>query len=213
MLTPEDRRARYLESGRQAPSPAGERLDLIREVLSSGATWAEPRPGIFEGISAEIGTREPEVEATSRTARRPSAAWGIAAVVVVALFGVLGWLDRPPGDDTVLVAMVGTDLAPDATGTATVTKTPAGWYIRLELDRLSPAPQSAYYEGWVWREGEGVSIGTFHLRGGAEPVALWSGVDPADYPAIWVTLQDEGAGPVASERVVMQGQFEAQPAG
>jgi hypothetical protein len=39
-------------------------------------------------------------------------------------------------------------------------------------------------------------------------VALWSGVSPIDYPAIWVTLQDEGAGPAASDRVVMKGKLE-----
>jgi hypothetical protein len=50
-----------------------------------------------------------------------------------------------------------------------------------------------------------VSIGTFHLRGDPEPIVLWSGVDPASYPAIWVTLEDEDGDPSASESVVMRG--------
>jgi hypothetical protein len=37
---------------------------------------------------------------------------------------------------------------------------------------------------------------------------LWSGVDVADYPAIWVTLEDEGAGPEASDRIMMKGRVE-----
>jgi hypothetical protein len=36
-------------------------------------------------------------------------------------------------------------------------------------------------------------------------VVLWSGVDPEDYPAIWVTLEDEDGDPTASDRVVMKG--------
>lgn len=213
MIDSEDPKGGYLGSGRRDDDPADERLDLMRQVLAAEATWAEPSPGVLEGIVAVIGPRKPDIPATTRNRPRLSPAWGIAAVVVVALFGVLGWLDRPQEGEATLVAMFGTDLAPEAVGTAMVRETPAGWYIRLELSDLAPAPEDAYYEGWVWREGEGVSIGTFHLRGGAEPVALWSGVDPADYPAIWVTLQDEGGGAEASDRVVMKGSFEATSRG
>lgn len=209
-----DRRDEYLESGRRDLEPPDDRLDLIRQVLSAEATWAEPSPGVLEGISARVGHREPhEAPVVSHRGRRLTTSWGIAAVLIVALFGVLGWINRPTEDTGLLVVMSGTDLAPAAMGTALVRETPAGWYIRLELDGLEPAPEETYYEGWVWREDHGVSIGTFHLRGGLEPVALWSGVDPADYPAIWVTLQDEGAGPAASELVVMRGRIEDLPAG
>ncbi len=107
-----------------------------------------------------------------------------------------------------VVAINGTDLAPDATGKATLRPTSSGWYIRLEVSGLPAAPEGTYYEGWVWSEEEGVSIGTFHLHGGAEPVVLWSGVDVAEYPAIWVTLQDEGAGAEASDRIMMKGRIE-----
>ena len=208
MKTPEDRRATYLGSGPEAPSPPDDRLDLIRDVLSAEATWAEPLPGTFELIAAEVGAGKPELAVSPKRSPRLSPAWGIAAVLVVALFGFLGWLDRPVEAEGSLVAMTGTILAPEAQGTALVREAPAGWYIRLEIEGLAAAPEDTYYEGWVWRDGEGVSIGTFHLRGGFEPVALWSGVDPADYPAISVTLQDEGAGTAASERVVMRGRIE-----
>jgi hypothetical protein len=58
----------------------------------------------------------------------------------------------------------------------------------------------------VWSDdGEGVSIGTFHLRGGDESVMLWSGVDPTDYPSIWVTLEDEDGDATASGVVLLRG--------
>jgi hypothetical protein len=93
-----------------------------------------------------------------------------------------------------------------------VRSTDAGWWIRLDVTGLSPAPQGKYYEGWVWSDDDdGVSIGTFHLRGGDAPVVLWSGVPLADYPSIWVTLEDEEGGPEASDLVVLTGRLPAPP--
>jgi hypothetical protein len=54
-------------------------------------------------------------------------------------------------------------------------------------------------------DGDLVSIGTFHLRGGAAMVTLWSGVPLEDYPTLTVTLQREGAGTDSSGEVVLRG--------
>jgi len=117
--------------------------------------------------------------------------------------GLLGVFSSP---DEQVVAIAGTELQPDATGQAAIRQTESGWWIRLDVEDLPAADDGTYYEGWVWNdEGEGVSIGTFHFRGGERSVVLWSGVDPADYPAIWVTLEDEDGDPSASDRVVMRG--------
>ena len=132
------------------------------------------------------------------------AAAAVAAITLLVV-GIIAAYE--PAVETV-VAINGTDLAPSAAGIATLRPTPSGWYIRLDVSGLPAAPEGSYYEGWVWSEDEGVSIGTFHLRDGSEPVVLWSGVDVAEYPAIWVTLQDEGAGPEASDRIVMKGRIE-----
>jgi hypothetical protein len=104
--------------------------------------------------------------------------------------------------------MSGTELAPSAAGTASLRPTSSGWYIRLDVSGLPAAPLGSYYEGWVWSDDEGVSIGTFHLRDDSDPVVLWSGVDVAEYPAIWVTLEDEGAGPQASDQIMMKGRLD-----
>jgi hypothetical protein len=113
-------------------------------------------------------------------------------------------------DDTIL-AMVGTEIEAGAGGTAAVRPTGSGWWIRLDLTGLPPAPEGSYYEGWVWSDdGEGVSIGTFHLRNDQGPVILWSGVEMEEYPSIWVTLEDEDGSAVASDRVVMKGRMPDQ---
>ncbi len=207
----DETRSEYLATGSGEKPADDEQLDLIRGVLSGPSTWAEPPGSVVEEMLAIIGREGPVSAQESKQAkgswRRP---WLVAAaaVAVISLLvvGAVAIFDQP--DLETVVAINGTDLAPTATGIATLRPTASGWYIRLDLGGLPAAPEGSYYEGWVWSEDEGVSIGTFHLRGGPEPVVLWSGVDVAEYPAIWVTLQDEGAGPEASDRIMMKGRVD-----
>ena len=76
----------------------------------------------------------------------------------------------------------------------------------MDIRDLPPAPPGQYYQGWVRSEdGELVTIGTFHMRGGDATVTLWSGVELADYPIVTVTIQTEGAGQDSSGEVVLRG--------
>lgn len=202
-----DERAEYLATG-SGPEPEDrERLNLIRDILGSEMTWSEPPPEVADRLIAAIGSeRHAESEEPEPARRRRplvAAAAVAAAAVVVVIAGFLGVLSSPSEE---IVIMEGTDLGPAASGEATIRETDAGWWIRLDLEDLPSAERGTYYEGWVWNDdGHGVSIGTFHLRGDEESVVLWSGVDPDDYPAIWVTLEDEDGDPSASDRIVMWG--------
>jgi len=200
-------RADYLASASGHEPADAERLDLVRDVLSREATWAEAPPEVADRLFASIQSGRPPVTATPT--RKPSrwlapvaAVLGLAAIVAVVV-GITGVLSSA---DERVVAIGGTELHPEATGRAAIRETDSGWWIQLDISDLPPAEEGTYYEGWVWNDdGDGVSIGTFHLRGGDESVALWSGVDPSSYPAIWVTLEDEDGDPGASERIVMWG--------
>jgi hypothetical protein len=199
-------RAEYLASAAGPVPPDAERLDLIRDMLGREATWAEPPPEVADRLLAAIEAERPPGESEPETNRRwltpVAVAVGMAAIVILVV-GLTGVFSSP---DQQIVAISGTDLQPGATGEAAIREAGSGWWIRLDIADLPAADVGTYYEGWVWNDqGDGVSIGTFHLRGDPEPVVLWSGVDPADYPAIWVTLEDEDGDPSASERVVMRG--------
>jgi len=213
MVTPDDSRARYLASGSADELMGRERLDLIREVLADASTWAEPPPQVADGLLAALAEDSVPVpaEARERAARWPVVAavvGGIAAVAALVL-STVSVLDDERGT---LIAMNGTELEASAWGEAAVRPTEAGWWISLDVTGLPPAPDGAYYEGWVWSDdGEGVSIGTFHLRGGDAPVVLWSGVPLVDYPSLWVTLEREDEGPEASDQVVMVGRIPDAP--
>ena len=200
-------RAEYLASAAGQLPPDAERLDLIRDVLGREATWAEPPPEVADQLHMAIATTGGPVSSVAES-QRPrwlgpaAAAIGLAAIVTI-VAGLTGVFSSP---DQQIVAIAGTDLQPEANGEATIREAGSGWWIRLDIADLPAADVGTYYEGWVWNDqGDGVSIGTFHLRGDPEPVVLWSGVDPADYPAVWVTLEIEDGDPSASERVVMRG--------
>jgi len=205
----DDTRSEYLATGTGERPADHEQLDLIRGVLSEPSTWEEPPGGVVDGLLATIAREAPapiDQPLVRGPKRRPWLVVGVGvAAVALLVVGIVTAYE--PAVETV-VAINGTDLAPSAAGLATLRPTPSGWYIRLDVSGLPAAPDGSYYEGWVWSEDEGVSIGTFHLRDGSEPVVLWSGVDVAEYPAIWVTLQDEGAGPEASDRIMMKGRIE-----
>lgn len=202
-----DERAEYLATGSGTEPEDKERLDLIRDLLGRETTWSEPPPEVADRLIASIGMEKTAREtAPSRTRRRgpllAAAAVGVAAVVIL-IAGLLGVFSSPAER---VIAIEGTDIQPAASGEAEIRETDAGWWIRLHINDLPAAEQGTYYEGWVWNDdGQGVSIGTFHLRGDQESVVLWSGVDPDDYPAIWVTLEDEDGDPAASDRIVMWG--------
>ena len=205
-----DERADYLATGSGADPEDRERLDRIRDILADETTWSEPPPEVADRLIAAIGAAQSD-QAERLPARRrgplvAAAVVGVAAIVVL-IAGLMGVFSTPVEE---VVAIQGTDLQPDASGEAAIRETDAGWWIRLDVDDLPAANEGTYYEGWVWNDdGEGVSIGTFHLRGGDGPIVLWSGVDPADYPAIWVTLEDEDGDPSASDHVVMRGRPES----
>jgi len=169
--------------------------EAARGVLGDSATWAEPPDGVVDAVLASIRAAAPAPSALA--ARSPS--WrplvaATAAMAAVVLFIAFTGGTHGPAGHTTVVAAQGSDLAPDLMGTVSIRPTGSGWWIQLEVVDLPPAPAGAYYEGWVWSGGEGVSVGTFHMRGEPGPVILWSGVDLQDYPLLTVTLQQEGEG-------------------
>lgn len=196
-----DERASYLEAGSGAEPPDRERLDQLRDILGNEAVWSQPPPEVGRLVADGIA-------AGARPHIRPRPAWlGVAVVLAAVVLAVAAAAAGLFADtDETVVAMSGTELEAGARGEAAIRTTGAGWWIRLDVDGLPPAPEGAYYEGWMWNDsGDGVSIGTFHLRSDREPVILWSGVDPVNYPSVWITLEPEDGNPSASDRVVMRG--------
>jgi len=198
----EERIAGALETGDLTGlQPAEERVvDDLRRALGSSVTW-EPLP-------YDLGVRITEAVSGAQTRRRW--AWPAAAVIAL-LLGVAAALVVFVGDNdtpqaVAVVAMAGTDLAPGASGSAKLIPSANGWAITLEVAGVPPAPEGAYYEGWVSDGEHSIAVGSFHMRGDEPtPIGLWSGVDLREFRTINITLQDVGAGGESSGRVVLTG--------
>lgn len=202
-------RIEFLASGSESgEKPADhDRLELIRAILDDEAVWSEPPhevgDALIEAIAREAEPGRPNPRSTVE--RWP---WAAAVAVAAGLALFIGLTVVTTDPDEIVVAMEGTELEAAAAGEATLRPTGDGWWIGLEVSDLPPAGEGTYYEGWVWSDdGDGVSIGTFHLRGEGANVVLWSGVDPTNYPMVWVTLEDEDGDPSASDRIVMRGRI------
>jgi hypothetical protein len=108
---------------------------------------------------------------------------------------------------TTETALVGTDLAPDASATAEFTPTPAGLKILLDAEGLASAGPGEMYEAWIGDGEIRVSAGTFHLRGGDAPIELWAGTDDPRFRIITVTLEPIDGVAETSGEVVLRGEF------
>lgn len=195
----DDQNAGYLADWEGHPSGQSEKLDATRAALREPKTWADPPFDVESNVIASIRTESVRTVDTSWRAWIPRLA-GVAAITLIAVALMAFW---PTGTK---VDLIGTEMMPQASGVATLDATESGWAIEVSLTDMPPAEPGTYYEGWVWSDdGKGVSIGTFHLRGGNKPVTLWSGVGVGEYPSIWISVQTEGAGNEVSDQIVMRG--------
>ena len=204
-MNPEDRIADGLETGEDQHFPPDEqaRLDELREILGSEFIWEEPPSDLGDRIAAEIAPSE------NRSVGRWLLPVAAAVLLVLGTVGVMNLIseDIPPA--VASITMIGTDLAPDALGTAQLIPTPNGWAIAFDAVGLEPAAAGTFYQAWVSNGLEGAAVGSFHMRGDEPtPIAFWSGVDLHEYRTINVTIQTEGAGPEPSDFLVMTGTAE-----
>jgi Anti-sigma-K factor rskA len=203
------------------PAPGG--LDaLLAAIEAEGggadrpvapiAPVAEPTPGPVEAVPGPAEAAPGAGRPLHARRRSPSRARRLAVVLaaaaaVVLVAGVVAVMVRSDDGGGREVEVAGTELAPDASGTATVENTPSGVRIHLDVRGLPPAAPGTYYQAWVKGPNGLVTVGTFHVREGDDTVELWSGVELDEYPTLTVTIQQEGQGQESSGRVVLSGRI------
>lgn len=218
------------EAGRLSDDDRRE-IDALREALSSPASWLQPEGELEDAVVAAVvnaagarpgspasraagsgpasraagGARAPARRgrwlALPRPALTLSFSAALAAVVVaIVLVSSLGG----SSSHALRFAMVvrGTPLAPQAHGSATLTKTASGWRIELHARGLPHLQGARYYEAWLKNAaGTLVAVGTFN---DARNVTLWSGAPVTVFRRLTVTRQRAGK-PVSSGQVVLSG--------
>lgn len=169
-------------------------LEGLRSALSNPDLWHEPDPGLRERVLARLGEQ-------SRPAGRSRRRWWIAAAALLMLVAGTGvWTALRTPQPSWEVTLVGTELAPRATGVVRGWETPSGTAVFLRIEGLQPAPQGNYYELW-FRGPEGlVSAGTFRAAPGFE---LWAAATLEEYPQVGVTLEPDDGDPSRNGLQVM----------
>ncbi len=176
--------------------------EAITAQLALGAPESSPPARLKGEILRSV--QAPRTDAASarregRSWRRTAPAWGIAALVLlVALIASnLWWWQRSdsvgPGEMQV-VAMVGTDEAPAATGTLLITAD--GEYGTLIVDHLPPPDAGLGYQLWLIRDGERVSGGMLNVSPEGYGVLEVSSPEPlSSYSDFGVTIEPAGGSP------------------
>jgi len=157
-------------------------------------------------VDAPAGLRR-RVEAQ----RRPSRGWapgrvvlaGVAAVAVIAA-GIGIVVSRSGSSPQRFYASLApTDLAPQASGKATLTKTSSGWRIELDATGLPRLDKGRFYEAWLKNAaGVLVPIGTFNE---GTNVTLWAGVKPTQFTTLTVTRERADGDQTSSGEKVLVG--------
>jgi len=127
-----------------------------------------------------------------------SAAAGLAAVVI----GLVAF-SSGTSPERFQASLAATDLAPEAAGQATLTKTSSGWRIELKATGLRRLDAGRFYEAWL-RNSAGVlvPVGTFNA---GPKVTLWAGVSPKDFPTLSVTREQADGDQASSGEKVLVG--------
>jgi len=180
-----------------------ERAELARvsDVLADPAVWTEPPSHLQEAVVAAIAE---EAGAVRRRRRIRFAVAGAAAAVLLAVGVTVGVYVNREQPVEFVASLSGTELAPDAAGNVTLTKTPSGWDIRLHATGLPRRADGEFYEAWLKNDaGLLVPIGTFN---DGRDVTLWAGVAPSTFSTLTVTREVADGDQASSGQVVLIGQ-------
>ena len=163
--------------------------------------------GAGDEVEAPAGLRARlDAQRSARTVRTPRrlALGGIAVAAVAAAAIAVAVVASSGSHGTRFQAALGpTPLAPEANGTATLTRKTTGWRIHLDATGLPRLSGDRFYEAWLRsKSGVLVPIGTFN-----EPrnVTLWAGVSPASYKVLTVTRERADGNQASSGEKVLVG--------
>ena len=183
----------------------GESSELAERLAEQQWAVALARSAVA-GVEAPAGLRA-GIEAQRRLRRRPDprrlVLVGAAAAISAHAKGIgLAEFGSGTSGERFEAALGPTDLAPNAKGEATLTKTTSGWRIELRATGLPRLAGRRFYEAWL-RSPAGVlvPIGTFNE---GRKVTLWAGVSPKDFPMLTVTRERaDGAQASSGEKVLV----------
>ena len=199
-----DRRA-ALEAEVSASSELADRLAEQQLAVALARSAAEE---VHAPAALRARIEEQQRPKSTRTPRRFAlvGAATVAAAVVAVGIGV-AVLGSGSSAETLHAALAPTDLAPAATGSATLTKTSSGWRIEFDATGLPRLEGDRFYQAWLRNAaGSLVPVGTFNA---GVDVTLWSGVSPKTFTTLTVTRERNDGDQASSGEKVLVGTVDA----
>ena len=189
-------------------------LTLLAELLGDPSTWVEPPVALEDAVVHAVAAAEPGAARVDRGKRHTAVArqrrliFAVAAavaVVVVAAGALVAFAGRSGSGPDYEGELAAAAEAPGASATVDVTQNDSGFRITLDAEGLPDLLAGEFYQGWLKNSvGTLVPIGTF--SSGDDRVTLWSGVSPADFPILTVTIETADNDQDSSGRLVLAGE-------
>ena len=198
-IAPERRAA--LEERVASSSELADRLGEQQRAVAlaqSAAAQVEAPAALRARIDAQRRTRR-----RSRRGRVVLIGAATAAAVAALVIG-LTVFSSGTSPERFRASLAATDLAPGATGEATLTKTTSGWRIELDATGLPRLAGGGFYEAWLKNSaGVLVPVGTFNE---GRKVTLWAGVSPKSFRTLTVTRERaDGDQATSGQKVLVDG--------
>ena len=185
-----------------------EQLASWTRLLADETMWAEPAPDLEDLVAASIQAA-PKPTHHWATSDRTTGSWvrplvaglAAAAAIIAAVF----LFSRDGGQDRFASGqLAGTDLASRASGKVVIYQDAAGFRLELKATDLPSLDEGRFFQAWLKGPKGSVPVGTFS-RGNGDWVVLWSGVSPADYPEMTVTIEAPDGNQASSGQKVLTG--------
>ena len=187
-------------------------VSLLATLLADPSTWAEPSVGLEDSIVNAVVNDEPVAanvtaigDRVRRTPRRRRIMVPIAAAAAAAVAILVGAMLTTAGSagPAFTAELSPTALVPAAHASANVERNAGGFRVTLDASGLQPL-QGQYYEAWL-KDAAGtlVPIGTFSSSD--HTITLWSGVSPATFSTLTVTIEAPDNNQASSGQVVLRG--------
>ena len=179
---------------------------IAKQMTDEDFRRDEPPAELWAAIATAMDRPVNDVVTLRPSHRR---AWlGIAAVVVAALVIGAGLLGPTRGSGTVVASASLTNeglspLGAESSGNAEIIRRGRSYRLHLDLQRV-PNEVASYTEVWlIDRQVKGmISLGPFHGNG---DYAIPSGVDPANYPIVDVSIEPADGVPTHSGVSIVRG--------
>ena len=199
---PADRRSALEEQVAASPELADRLAEQQRAVALAQSAAADVTAP--DDLRARIVARRNARLARAPRRRLLAGAAAAAAVGAVAIGLVV--FGSSTSAEQFHAALGATPTLPGASGSATLTKTSAGWRIELDASGLPRLDRGRFYEAWL-RNGAGVlvPIGTFNE---GKSVTLWAGVSPETFRTLTVTREQADGNQASSGEKVLVGTAE-----